>query len=580
MPAIQLASGPVLLHAAKLVDVGRARDHQEDAAGIFVPADAELLARKGCLYVVADGMGGHNAGEIASQTALAEIQHVYYSSPEPDTPAALRQALASANQTIRRFAQADSRQLGMGTTAAVAVVRGPDVHVANVGDSRVYLVRNGQAVQITQDHSWVEEQVRAGVLTPEQARVHPQRNVVTRALGSGPVVEPDLFAGVLQEGDVLVLNSDGLTGHVGAAELGEIASAHSPEQAARRLVELANERGGSDNISVIVVRAEAPALSTATVAAGAEAPAAPTQVAPATGERSRSAAMLIGLLAVVLLAVAIAAVLLLRKPPETPPTKEALGPPAGAPAGALTSTVGIAAVAPITIPTGAATQEGAVAATGPPGAATATVTLAPTMSPAPLPSDTPTALPGRPITQAGVTATSAQLAGTVTPGAFGSIPAPRLAAPPDGELATANQSVTFTWDWDGRPGANQGFEVRIWREGAADHPGAGPVLTQSSGGRWQQAIQVAGAEGVKGQDGAYLWTVALVQASPYRRIGPEGTPRRLTYRSGAGSSGPSATTPAPTDTPRPTDTLEPAPTDTLEPTPTDTPKPPPPPPTP
>jgi hypothetical protein len=290
--------------------------------------------------------------------------------------------------------------------------------------------------------------------------------------------------------------------------------------------------------------------------------------------------MLIGLLAVVLLAVAIAAVLLLRKPPETPPTKEALGPPAGAPAGALTSTVGIAAVAPITIPTGAATQEGAVAATGPPGAATATVTLAPTMSPAPLPSDTPTALPGRPITQAGVTATSAQLAGTVTPGAFGSIPAPRLATPPDGELATANQSVTFTWDWDGRPGANQGFEVRIWREGAADHPGAGPVLTQSSGGRWQQAIQVAGAEGVKGQDGAYLWTVALVQASPYRRIGPEGTPRRLTYRSGAGSSGPSATTPAPTDTPRPTDTLEPAPTDTLEPTPTDTPKPPPPPPTP
>ncbi len=255
LPAIQLAAGPALLHAAKLVDVGRARDHQEDAAGIFVPTDPELLARKGCLYVVADGMGGHNAGEIASQTALAEIQHVYYSLPEQDTPTALRQALAAANQTIQRFAQADSRQMGMGTTAAVAVVRDQDVHIANVGDSRVYLVRNGQATQITQDHSWVEEQVRAGVLTPEQARTHPQRNVITRALGTGAVVEPDLFAGVLQEGDVLVLNSDGLTGHVGAAELGEIAGAYPPEQAVRRLVDLANQRGGSDNISVIVVRA-------------------------------------------------------------------------------------------------------------------------------------------------------------------------------------------------------------------------------------------------------------------------------------------------------------------------------------
>ncbi|MFZ1708266.1 MAG: Stp1/IreP family PP2C-type Ser/Thr phosphatase, partial [Anaerolineae bacterium] len=254
-------AAPFTLRSVNLSDVGRARDHQEDASGIFKPSDPALLARRGELFIVADGMGGHNAGEVASQMALSELQRVYFSDASPDPQAALAQSLQAANQAIYQLSRADARQMGMGTTVAMAVVRNQEIFISNVGDSRVYLIRSGQISQVTRDHSWVEEQVRAGVLTPEQAHSHPQRNIITRALGTGPTVEPEFYTGAMQLGDILVLCSDGLTGHVADAEILLLAGENPPRVAAQRLIELANERGGSDNITALVVRAEPPGAS-------------------------------------------------------------------------------------------------------------------------------------------------------------------------------------------------------------------------------------------------------------------------------------------------------------------------------
>ena len=247
---------PLRLRVAVLSDVGRARDHQEDACAYIIPPDADLHRRKGELCLVADGMGGHSAGEVASAAAVQEIQRAYFAAPSDDMAAALRLAMQEANQAIYRLAQDDLRQRGMGSTATVAALRGREVHVASVGDSRAYLVREGEIVQITEDHSWVGAQVRAGILAPEEAQIHPQRNIITRALGADTSVEPDLFQGWLLPADVLVLCSDGLTVHVADGELREVVAGLDPETAARRLVGLANERGGSDNITVILIRAE------------------------------------------------------------------------------------------------------------------------------------------------------------------------------------------------------------------------------------------------------------------------------------------------------------------------------------
>jgi serine/threonine protein phosphatase PrpC len=185
--------GPVALDlvATKLTDVGRARPHNEDYVDYYTPPDPRQLARKGSIYVVADGMGGHQAGEVASQGAVELAIGQYYSDTTHDVGTGLVRAFRAANQQIHAQAQSDPSKGGMGTTLVAAVILGRKVYVANVGDSRAYLVNRQGITQITEDHSWVEEQVRAGLLTPEQAKRHPQRNLVTRALGSKPAVEVD-----------------------------------------------------------------------------------------------------------------------------------------------------------------------------------------------------------------------------------------------------------------------------------------------------------------------------------------------------------------------------------------------------
>jgi len=253
---------------AKLTDTGRVRPHNEDYVDYYIPPDPRQLSRKGALYLVADGMGGHQAGEVASRGAVELVIGQYYGDTTHDVGTSLVRAVRAANRQICEWAQADPSKTGMGTTLVAAVILGRKVYVANVGDSRAYLVTQKGISQITMDHSWVEEQVAAGLLTPEEARQHPQRNVVTRALGSKPSVEVDLFEGELQDGHILFMCSDGLTGHVEDREIASIVRQHPPEKAAQLLVAQANERGGSDNISVIIARAQkqADAALAATVA--------------------------------------------------------------------------------------------------------------------------------------------------------------------------------------------------------------------------------------------------------------------------------------------------------------------------
>lgn len=240
---------------AKGTDIGRTRNHNEDYLDAFSPPDPVQRQQKGDLFIVADGMGGHQAGDIASQTAVTIISHEYYADPNTDVQASLTSAIEKANAYIYQDAAQNINRAGMGTTVVAAVIRGRELYLANVGDSRAYLMRQGKVTQVTRDHSFVAEQVRAGLLTLEQARAHPQRNVITRALGSRPEVQVDTYAYELQPGDMLLLCTDGLSEYVREDDLLTILSQYSPEEAVPRLIALANRRGGADNISAIVIQA-------------------------------------------------------------------------------------------------------------------------------------------------------------------------------------------------------------------------------------------------------------------------------------------------------------------------------------
>lgn len=249
------------LEFAELTDVGRRRDSNEDNLTRLVPKDPKLMDQKGAIFVVADGMGGHAAGEVASEIAVETIREEYYESESEEVAEALLRAIKHANQVIYERATEQAGRAGMGTTCVVVVTRGAVAYIANVGDSRVYLIRDGQIRQVTHDHSWVAEQVRAGMLTEEQARTHAHRNVITRALGTQPEVEADLFIEPVQDGDLFLLCSDGLSGPVPDEDLNRIVTSASPQDAVRDLIAQANEQGGPDNITALLVHVlEAPPL--------------------------------------------------------------------------------------------------------------------------------------------------------------------------------------------------------------------------------------------------------------------------------------------------------------------------------
>jgi serine/threonine protein phosphatase PrpC len=252
----ELGRTPRVLATVKLgakTDLGRIRENNEDKFDFFEPEDPAVLATKGCFFGVADGMGGHSAGQIACELALKVVIRAYYANPSADTHASLRRAVEEANALIHDTAQMMTERHGMGTTLTAAVIREDLLTLAQVGDSRGYLVRDGEIAQITEDHSWVAEQVRIGAMTLEEAQSSPFRNIITRSIGTAATVEPDITTHTILEGDTIVICSDGLSGHVEPADIQKAVLEHSPSIAAMRLVEEANERGGRDNITVLII---------------------------------------------------------------------------------------------------------------------------------------------------------------------------------------------------------------------------------------------------------------------------------------------------------------------------------------
>ncbi len=240
---------------AAVSDVGRVRDENEDS--VFCSAESGV-------FVVADGMGGHAAGEVASAIASemigARLCGIRSEEGLEEARARFLGAFREAGAEIVRQARADAARVGMGTTATVLVLRPDDRYiVGHIGDSRVYLLRDGSLARITTDHSWVQEQVERGVITPEQAHRHPQSNIITRALGTDPSPAPDLYVGPLQAGDRFLLSSDGLTDMLDEDRIRRILEAVPlPEAAAGRLVSEANLAGGIDNVTALVVDVKEP----------------------------------------------------------------------------------------------------------------------------------------------------------------------------------------------------------------------------------------------------------------------------------------------------------------------------------
>jgi len=267
--------------AAGLSDAGRVRQKNED--WFYLRVVQSLQEKLAALFIVADGMGGHLAGEVASQLTVATLESEFNRDPKATRKLsdaelqaarhggratrklsqttlhdAIRQSVQRANQVVRNYARRyRSRAGSAGSTVTMAVLKGWTAHVANVGDSRTYLFRDKRLEQLTQDHSLVASLVAAGQIKPEEIYTHPQRNVIYRSLGDKPGVKVDIFQQELQAGDTLLLCSDGLWEMVRDPQISKIVEkAPGVWEACRRLVKAANDNGGEDNVTVIVARVE------------------------------------------------------------------------------------------------------------------------------------------------------------------------------------------------------------------------------------------------------------------------------------------------------------------------------------
>jgi len=237
-------------------DVGCQRENNEDYFGYWEPEDDQQLARKGRLAIVADGMGGYEGGQEASRLAVETVISFYRDYDGDDPQKALAEALQAAHACIREYSLSHPNLHGMGTTCtAIAIVEGA-LHYVHVGDTRLYLARGGQIMQLTRDHSYVSQLVESGLISREEAEKHPQRNILTSALGTSAelITNSPGRPEELRARDVLLLCSDGLWGQVRESEILQALQNQSAEAAARELIQLARERGGPDNITVGILR--------------------------------------------------------------------------------------------------------------------------------------------------------------------------------------------------------------------------------------------------------------------------------------------------------------------------------------
>jgi protein phosphatase len=251
----ELRIRPHVTIAAK-TDLGRVRENNEDKFEHYLCEDSARIASRGLLFVVCDGMGGHAAGQIASELACKTFIDVYLNHPATEPEVALRSAANAANRYVFDIAQAIPSRRGMGTTLSSVAMIQDRVYVSHVGDSRVYRWREGEFACLTRDHVFKVEMVAKGILTFEEAERHEQRNMLMRAVGVEPNLEVDIDEHELREGDRFLLCSDGLLNHVGDADIARALGEMAPSEAVWKLVNQALVEGGSDNCTVMIVRVD------------------------------------------------------------------------------------------------------------------------------------------------------------------------------------------------------------------------------------------------------------------------------------------------------------------------------------
>jgi PPM family protein phosphatase len=235
-------------------DKGMVRSENQDRTGHWIHEMPEAASENGRLYVVCDGMGGHNGGSVASSTAVEALVANFRESTHRGVKRRLGYAIERANAAVRTKAAQDVALRNMGTTCVALVIRGRRAQVAHIGDSRAYRFRGGKVEQITHDHTYLNDLIEIGLLTPERAKNHPERNIITRCIGMSDALQVDFNSRDVQVGDVFLLCTDGLYNYVEGEEMARVVDSLSAADACDALLRLANSRGGEDNITCLVVK--------------------------------------------------------------------------------------------------------------------------------------------------------------------------------------------------------------------------------------------------------------------------------------------------------------------------------------
>jgi PPM family protein phosphatase len=514
---------------------GETGKNNEDSYGyITIPVDGNRTGQM-TLAIVADGIGGQAAGEEAAQLAVQVVKEYFLEhSPSTNLPAALRQALWDANLTIYNRSRERALFTDMGSTAAVALIFDNDLYVANVGDSRVYLISEDAVTQLSIDHSWGQEAIDAGRITAEEARSHPNRNVLKRYLGITPEVDVDLRARTpgapldalddyrlspvpIHTGETVLLCSDGLTDLVSDGELATTVRKYRPQQAADRLVALARHRGGHDNITVLILRS-GEALADAVVGA-------------AGGGERRTPGLAWGVGALLLSFMALVAVLT-RGVPSLASYPQQAGDgvitlptiPHGTPLLTLTPTpIGASSDDLTTVDTAAEAAAAAGAEAGvEAGAATVPpfATATPARTRTPMPTRTP-----QPTFTAVSFYTPVAPATAPPPITGADAISPVLGAPSDND--TVRGRVTFRWQLGGPLPPNAAFEV-VWWEPQNDANATARAFAAAA----TDTSLTVDLDALWDVNKTVYWTVLIVQADPYRRLTQPGSSPawRLNYR--------------------------------------------------
>lgn len=252
-PSTELRFRPKISIACK-TDLGRVRENNEDKFEFYLPEDDATIASRGLVFLVCDGMGGHAAGQIASELTAKTFIDVYMHHPAADPTVAMAAGVSAANRFVCDVGRAVPARRGMGTTLSGLILLQDKAYTVQVGDSRIYRMRQGELLMMTHDHTWCEEQIRAGVLTPEEAETHPYKHVLTRAVGTEGDVIPDIELHDLKPGDLYMLCSDGVMNHVNDERIGQLMSDGALSEIAWKIVGEALVGGGSDNTTVMIVR--------------------------------------------------------------------------------------------------------------------------------------------------------------------------------------------------------------------------------------------------------------------------------------------------------------------------------------